>query len=232
MNVFTNNKIVKKLIIALVVLILFNFCYPKNVKASVEIFEDIIAAPAAIFWLIEKNVFIFLNDIFTSERYNAQNVSDELWLTLTPDNIIKGKFILLDANIFREISPDKVYYDYEAGGTISEGKKVLRETIAGWYYALRNFAIVALLSVLVYVGIRMIMSTVAQDKAKYKLMFKDWLVAICLLVVMHYLMIGILNITSMITDALGSGSNVNLVGKYSKIISEILKEDQSKPRMV
>lgn len=211
MNMYTNTKKSKKFILILVLLILFSFCYPKNVKAWFE-GEDIVAAPAKIFWLIEEGVLTFLNNLFTNEDNSTEKVVSEddngfettqLDVKLTPDNIIKGRFLLFDANIFREITNDSDYLDYKEGGSVSEGKKALRDTIAGWYYALRNFAIVALLSVLVYVGIRMILSTVAQDKAKYKVMFKDWLVALCLVVVMHYMMIGILNIASMITDALG-----------------------------
>ena len=104
---------------------------------------------------------------------------------------------------FKEVEDDSNYYDI-GYDWMKDSKNGLREAIAGWYYNLVNFAIVALLSVLVYVGIRMITSTISQDKAKYKTMFKDWLVAICLLIFMHYIMIGVLNLTSMITDALGT----------------------------
>ena len=46
--------------------------------------------------------------------------------------------------------------------------KQLQSTISTWYLILRNVALVALLSVLVYVGIRIIISSSAGDKAKYK----------------------------------------------------------------
>lgn len=72
----------------------------------------------------------------------------------------------------------------------------LQSNIATWYRALRMVAIVGLLSVLVYLGIRIILSsTSAQDKAKYKSMIKDWLVAICLLFVLHYIMTFMLTLT-------------------------------------
>ena len=64
----------------------------------------------------------------------------------------------------------------------------LQSTIATWYNALRRIALVGLLSVLVYVGIRMVMSSAAGEKAKYKEMLKDWIVAICLLFTLHYIM--------------------------------------------
>lgn len=76
----------------------------------------------------------------------------------------------------------------------------LRPIIAQWYLALRNFAIVGLLSVLVYVGIRIMISSTAQDKAKYKKMLVDWFMALCILFALHFLMVIIVNITQEIAD--------------------------------
>ena len=76
----------------------------------------------------------------------------------------------------------------------------LQDTIATWYTALRNIAIVGLLSVLVYVAIRIIISSTAGETAKYKSMLKDWLVALCILFFMHYMMAFLLKSTEMITD--------------------------------
>ena len=64
----------------------------------------------------------------------------------------------------------------------------LQETISRWYKTLRTIALVGLLSVLVYVGIRIIISSTGQEKAKYKKMIGDWLAAICILFVLHYIM--------------------------------------------
>lgn len=66
--------------------------------------------------------------------------------------------------------------------------RALRSTIANWYNILRDIALVALLSVLVYVGIRILISSTSSDKAKYKQMIVDWIVAICLLFIMQYIM--------------------------------------------
>lgn len=54
-----------------------------------------------------------------------------------------------------------------ANGKTSVAKQ-LQPTIAKWYKTTRLIAIVGLLSVLVYVGIRIILSSTGQDKAKYK----------------------------------------------------------------
>ena len=54
----------------------------------------------------------------------------------------------------------------------------LRTVVANWYIILRNMSLVALLSILVYVGIRIMISSTAADKSKYKQMLIDWVVAI------------------------------------------------------
>ena len=223
----------KKFILVLVLLMIVDFCIPKNVHAWIE-GEDIIAAPAKIFLMAEEGILKFLNNIFVKEelRVTIDGDSEEDSFTLTPyvtpETIIKGKFILFDANIFKNLSEyGDDYYDYDASDTdgfVVGGKTSLREIISGWYYTLRNFAIIALLSVLVYVGIRMILSTIAQDKAKYKAMFKDWLVAICLLIFMHLFMIAILNISSDITKALGGGENSNMLSDLIQKCEYILSE--------
>ena len=64
----------------------------------------------------------------------------------------------------------------------------LRPIIANWYNILRDISIVAMLSILVYVGIRIMISSTAGDKAKYKQLLIDWVVAVCLLFSMQYIM--------------------------------------------
>ena len=77
----------------------------------------------------------------------------------------------------------------------------LRSSIATWYRAIRVFALVSLLSVLVYIGIKIVLSsTSAENKAKYKNMLVDWLTAVCILFILHYLMALILSITERITE--------------------------------
>lgn len=76
----------------------------------------------------------------------------------------------------------------------------LRTYISGWYKTLRNLALVVLLSILVYVGIRIMLSSVASDKAKYKQLLMDWVVAVCLLFLMHYIMAFSVYIVKELTD--------------------------------
>lgn len=77
------------------------------------------------------------------------------------------------------------FFDSSANTTVN----ALRINIATWYYALRNLSIVVLLGILLYVGIRMVLSTLADDKVKYKNMFKDWVISLALIFVLHFIMI-------------------------------------------
>ena len=83
----------------------------------------------------------------------------------------------------------------------------LQATIATWYNALRRIALVGLLSALVYVGIRIVLSsTSAKEKAKYKSMLKNWIVAICLLFTLHYIMSITITVVNKINEVISVSS--------------------------
>ena len=113
----------------------------------------------------------------------------------------------------------KVYFldFYEKPGGNAQEKKDARESsaevlqpiVATWYKTLRAIALVGLLSILVYIGIRILISSTGKEKAKYKKMITDWFVAICLLFVLQYIMIFTLEICGKITDML----SVNIIGE-------------------
>ena len=103
----------------------------------------------------------------------------------------------------------------------------MKENIASWYVALRTIALVGLLSVLLYIGIRIVLSSAsAQDKAKYKNMLKDWAVALCILFVLHYMMAFMLNMIGSLNDIIkGNILSSNVDGTNSdKLMTTIRKE--------
>ena len=72
----------------------------------------------------------------------------------------------------------------------------------------------------------MIISTMASDKAKYKTMFKDWLVAICLVVMMHYIMIATLNISGLVVKSIGSSGNARSHTEKIMVLLENILADK------
>ena len=95
------------------------------------------------------------------------------------------------------------FFDFSGTGAVHS----IRENVAIWYYSLRNVAIVALLIILVYVGIRMVISTVAEEKAKYSKMLTDWVFSLVLLFLMHYIMIFTIEINKVLVDLVAKGLN-------------------------
>ena len=87
----------------------------------------------------------------------------------------------------------------------------LQPLVSQWYSAIRNIAIVLSMSVLLYIGIRMLLSSVAQEKAKYKQMLIDWLVGVCLLFFIHYIMAFSVTIVQAFNDIISTTtSEINL----------------------
>lgn len=154
-----------------------------------------------------------------------------------PGEIFKNQIALLDVNFFKDLtdqnnlgSGQSLYEEKDGNGevvrkyiitTSPTGQQLkqisstieLRPVISKWYYAIRNLAIVALLSILIYIGIRILISSSADDKAKYKQRLVDWIVAMCLLFFMHYIMAFAVSITEEISSAI-----VSLNDSYSVII--------------
>lgn len=152
---------------------------PNEVVINESEFDGVSLYDAAAFLI---NPFVGLGNIalkFTgiSKKYVIPTIQYSI------DKIFAGEIPAFDVNF---INPS-VGMDDEDKQDLNIAYQ-LQGVISDWYYALRNLAIVGLLSILVYVGIRIIISSTASDKAKYKQMLKDWLVALCLLFFLHYIM--------------------------------------------
>lgn len=93
------------------------------------------------------------------------------------------------------------------------------------YYIMRNLSIAISLFVLLYIGIRMAMSTVSASKAKYKKMLLDWIVSLILVFVMHYIII-ILSYISIIALKLINefASSIGVQNIEIGIMSGLLKD--------
>ena len=123
----------------------------------------------------------------------------------SPEEIFSGQIDLLSIDF---ISGEVMDSEGNVISNSSEGWNALRVVVASWYKTLRMMAIVALLSILIYTGIKMMLSTNANNKAKYKTMIVNWFVAIILLFTMHYIMAFIIaiiqNITILLKNTMGN----------------------------
>ena len=115
---------------------------------------------------------------------------------ISPQEIFSDQIPALSVNF---INPKT--YSNESDTVINTAKD-LSPVISKWYVALRNLVLVGLMVVLLYIGIRIVISSTANEKAKYKEHIKDWIVAVILVVFMHYIMVFALTITEYVTGIL------------------------------
>ena len=116
----------------------------------------------------------------------------------------------------------------KGNASIPAYNRILSNSVSQWYYKLRIIAIVGMMSVLVYIGIRILISSTSPQKAKYKQLLGDWLIGMVLLFTMHYIMI-FSNIFVEKITALLDGINPTMYsamiqkGKSDKLITELEK---------
>lgn len=166
-----------------------------------------------------------VGDKGTGEGHDAWDDADDnnikypAYLYLTPESIFRNQIASLNPNFINAINmdgtlekalgrDDDVVMDGKTSTShadnVEKNLNVLRSTIAKWYVAIRNFSLVGLLSVLVYIGIRVVISSTASDKAKYKQMISSWVGAICLIFLLHYIMAFTFTLTENLTDLFNS----------------------------
>lgn len=127
-------------------------------------------------------------------------------IMLSPEDIIFNKINLTSVDVF----------DFSVSGAML----TIRKNIAMWYYALRNLAIVILLIILVYVGLRMALSTVAEEEAKYKKMLKDWLVSFILVFLLHYIIIFTVWVNNGLVDIFAN--SLSATSSFGNAINDVL----------
>lgn len=120
--------------------------------------------------------------------------------SLSVQDIIFNKVKITDINFFDIDGADGVI-------------KTIRENVAAWYVGVRNLASVVLVIILIYVGIRMAISTIAEEKAKYKKMLIDWFTSMCLLFVLHFIIILTIQLNNTLVGAIGDASSTGDIAK-------------------
>lgn len=235
MKFFTNRSKLKKIVIVILTVMLLTFSVPKPVHAAGGILLGPITALCttlvdSLQHLLERFMLgewnSFMKDISDTGSYNNNGggtttvdldeqgvkIGGAWWgdftgteipvIQYTPEEIFANKVPALDVNFIKpSVTTGDPNWDNDHNIAIK-----LRPTIASWYIAMRTLALVGLLSVLVYLGIRMLLTGAAGDKAKYKKMLMDWLVAMCLLFALHYIMSFALTMSEVVTSMIANTS--------------------------
>lgn len=227
----------KILCIILILLTLFNFMCPNisyateeeedsGVKKGLGIAKDVVGTlvdgVAGILLSPAKLVLLVVGagtNFIASEiaEVGANELDGEGVWVLKLDDIFfhneKGILPILNVNFFENIGHkgdhDLIYS--------------IRDNIATWYYSLRNLAIIISLLVLVYIGIRMAISTLAEDKAKYKNMLTDWIVGFVTIFLLHYIIIATIYINEALVKAIYTTANTEYNGVIENYMTAIFE---------
>ena len=199
-------KIISKILIIFIIMItLFEFIYSSNISLAISPPKEETINKVAnlaggivsiVYWpkRILAVAIAFIFDIITANIAETSGINfgaEGVFSIITPFDIFFNKYKLLDVNFF----------DVEGAGkdTLTYS---FRTAVSGWFYAMRLIASGILLVILVYVGIRMALSTVADEKAKYKKMLVDWVCSLLLIFVLQYIAVFIIYSNNAIVEAL------------------------------
>ena len=116
-------------------------------------------------------------------------------------------FFSIDRCVFNRVPLFNInYFDteatYKVGATeitANQSNIKIKEGIAGAYYISRVLAVSISLFVLIYIGIRMAISTVASEQARYKKMLVSWVESIVVLFAMLYIISAVITVGEVIT---------------------------------
>ncbi len=209
MELFKNSKkLIKMIALILLIITVFNFLCTSGINVYAADGEVTYDTSNSILGGIADGIIGFLTLPMRMLIVLAGGAID-----LLADLFIEpGQDVDVEAILFNKIDLTSVdFFNNTSKNTVV---KALKENVAAWYIAMRNIAIAFLIIICIYVGIRMATSTVADEKAQYKRMLVDWVASLALVFVIHYIMIGIVQLNKILIKAIEGASvdGVSIVG--------------------
>lgn len=122
------------------------------------------------------NIIPSLTRTFLTICFGDDNVDSVYGMEFTIQKVIFNDVKVLNIDFFNSKDTDKTIV------------KTIKNNVATFFVVLRNIALVINLLILIYSAIRMAISSVADEKAKYKKMCIDWLVSFVLIMTIQIIM--------------------------------------------
>lgn len=169
---------------------------------GISIIGVILGYLALILDIIPLQLHVILSSmtITTTTTNVGSTVQDaDFWVTI--DRIVFNKVPLFNINYFN----DDTEYSVGTGAnqitlTADDTNLDMKTSIAKMFIVCRVIAMIISLLVLIYIGIRMALSTVASDQAKYKKMLLSWVESVFLLFILAYIMVIIIYASESLTN--------------------------------
>ena len=202
----------------------------------------IFQAIALLFNSFPMTIQIFMTQMAKNPTASNNPLKDaaDFTIDLISLNTNVKDFFTIERTVFNEVALFNIdVFDLDDTYTVGSGADQetinqsptilkLKESTAGWFYACRLLAMMINLCVLIYIGIKMAISTVSSEEARYKKMLISWLESMVVLFLLHYIMsfaISLGNIVLNIIYNLREGMTVEgfetiIMGKIYNAISE------------
>lgn len=229
MKIFNNTKFKKIIGIFLVIVVLITGIGPSFTMPKAYA-EDKDNSGGMLAWTIAKFISWIAGSVqeLLDKCFGIPDGNPSLFIS----SIVYGDIDAFDVNIFSDKTlsgtdrnATKPTSDPSSTSYVVLLNKTVGATIAKYYGFCRTLAIAASLVILLYVGIRIVISTAAGDLTKYKSLLKDWLIALVLVLMMHYIMSVILftadSLTVMFKNLAGISAGGTSFDFYEYINNEI-----------
>lgn len=204
-------RVLKKLLIIFLIFLTINTFIISNVSHAGFVEDTLDAIGEGIIGLFAWPVQFLLkiagsaiSSVTAGVAYIDGTIDGGDTSTITPFDILfntteKPKVKIVNINVFDISEPESI-----------TGK--IRIGIATWYYVLRVIATAILLVILIYVGIRMAITTIASDKAMYSKMLIDWITSLALIFLLQYIILFTFYVNDALVEAMSGvaeGANID-----------------------
>lgn len=142
------------------------------------------------------------DDGFLEQTVDIANALYDLEYHFTIDKTVFNEISMFNINVFNMSDTYEIGIDETETINQSQALLKLKESTAGWFYTCRTLAMMLNAIVLLYVGIRMALASVASEEAKYKKMLIDWAVSMLIVFILPYLMAFILSLGQIMINIL------------------------------
>ena len=167
------------------------------------------------------NIVVLQLDILMSHlTYCTENNELRYWITI--ERLVFNRIPLVNINYFNTYETDGNYKVGDLEIEYNKSNAEVKKSISGVYYICRFIAMTLGLVVLIYIGIRMALSTVASDQAKYKKMLVSWVESFVIMFLMLYIMSFIIIIGEQLTEVFYNLEQT-IVGEESSIFEETVR---------
>lgn len=195
----------------------------KEIDDSTSLMATIVQALASavgnVFLAISTFIRVIVNQgglYYTDSEYSAENVQ---WFSVCA--LVFGEYLLFNANVYQLTSSLNSSVGSTTVISIMDG---IKEFALGIFTLFRYFAIALILLILIFTVLRLAVSDLAVDRARYKTVLKAWVAGLIFICALPYIIVIINTICDYLTDFLWNARLTLEEAGYSSFENELYLE--------